>query len=163
LSQDAEIKSWLESTGRKEFFRMRSRLSKVMVMLFACAVIVVGGAMLVPQTGSAPEPKIAYAHVNGDGTLDAAHSKNVVAIAGGNGLYCFKLGFIPKNAVATIANDPTAPRQGLGFIETALPPTPLFTCEGIPAPDATVSTFEETSIGGGQSAGGWAFYVVWRE
>ncbi len=92
---------------------------------------------------------VAYAHVLGDGTLDTVNSKNVVAMAGGNGLYCFQLTFVPKNAIATIADDPTAPDQGLGFIYVALPPTPLFTCFTIPSPDAVVATFKETVVGGG--------------
>jgi hypothetical protein len=84
-------------------------------------------------------------------------------MAGGNGLYCFKLAFVPKNAVATIADDPTAPNQGLPFIEVALPPTPLFTCAGIPTPDAVVAIFNETAAGSGRSAGGHAFYVYWTK
>jgi hypothetical protein len=84
-------------------------------------------------------------------------------MGGGDGLFCFKLAFVPKNAVATIANDPTAPDQGLGFIEAAVPPTPLFTCTGIPHPDGVVAILKETTIGGGHSAGGHAFYVFWRE
>ena len=71
-------------------------------------------------------------------------------MGGGNGLYCFKLAFVPKNAVATIADDPTAPAQGLGFIEVALPPTALLTRATIPKPDAVVATFKEATIGGGQ-------------
>ena len=95
-----------------------------------------------------PPTKIAYAHVLGDGTLDTARSKNVVAMGGGNGLYCFDLTFVPKSAVATIDNDPVGPEQGLGFVKVALPPTALFTCSAIPTPDATVMTAKETMVGG---------------
>ena len=110
-----------------------------------------------------PAAKIAYAHVLGNGTLDTARSKNVVSMGGGNGLYCFKLTFVPKSAVATIDNDPTAPKQGLGFVKVALPPTSLFTCSTVPSPDATVMTATETTVGGGTSDGGWPFYVYWTE
>jgi hypothetical protein len=103
----------------------------------------------------------AYAHVLGNGTLDTANSKNVVALEGGNGLYCFKLNFQPKNVVATLADDPTAPNQGVGFIKVAVPPTPTFTCPNDPHPDAVVETGTENSVNGGISAGGYAFYVHW--
>jgi hypothetical protein len=118
---------------------------------------------MLARSAYAAGPSVAYAHVRGDGTLDTVNSKNVVAMGGGNGLYCFKLAFVPKNAVATIADDPTAPDQGLGFIEVALPPTALFTCANIPKPHAVVATFKESTIGGGQSAGGHAFYVYWTK
>ena len=114
-------------------------------------------------TSDAASPNEAYAHVLGSGTLDTANSKNVTALAGGNGLYCFQLKFKPKNAVATLADDPTAPNQGVGFIKVALPPTPTFTCAGMAKPDAVVETGSETSVNGGQSAGGYAFYVYWTE
>lgn len=110
---------------------------------------------------AAPPSTEAYAHVLGNGSLDTSNSKNVTAMAGGNGLYCFKLKFRPRNAVATLADDPTAPNQGVGFIKVALPPTPTFTCATITNPDAVVETGTETSVGGGQSAGGYAFYVYW--
>ena len=141
---------------------MQRRFSKTLVTLFICGATIVGAAMLA-QTACGPGPSLAYAHVRGDGTLDTTNSKNVVAMGGGNGLYCFKLAFVPKTAVATIADDPTAPDQGLGFIEAALPPTPLFTCATIPQPDAVVATFKETTVGGGQSAGGHAFYAIWTK
>jgi hypothetical protein len=126
----------------------------------ACAAILISGVGSSDGANGA-ELKVAYAHVFGNGTLDTANSRDVVAMAGDNGLYCFKLAFEPKNAVATIANDPTAPDQGLGFIMVALPPTPLFKCSAIPKPDAVVSTSKETTIGGGESSGGHAFYVYW--
>jgi hypothetical protein len=84
-------------------------------------------------------------------------------MAGGDGLYCFKLAFKPKNAVATLADDPTAPSQAVGFIKVALPPTPTFTCAKIDKPDAVVETGSEKSINGGESAGGYAFYVYWTK
>jgi len=124
-------------------------------VLLACGIVVLCAAMI----GCGSSTSIAFAHVRGDGTLDAANSLNVLSMAGGNGLYRFKLSFKPKAAVATIADDPTAPDQGLGFIETAVPPTPMFTCASIPTPDAVVATMKETTIGGGQSSGGHAFYV----
>ena len=130
-------------------------------ILSTCAVVMIVGGLVSADNATAGPLKVAYAHVLGDGTLDTANSKNVVAIAGGNGLYCFKLTFTPKNAVATIADDPTAPDQGLGFIMVALPPTPLFTCAAIPKPDAVVLTSKEVTVGGGASAGGHAFYVYW--
>ena len=138
-----------------------------MTLFNLLVVACIGGAIAVDTwpdgIAYAAGPSVAYAHVNGSGTLDTANSKNVVKMGGGNGLYCFKLAFVPKNAVATIADDPTAPNQGLSFIEVALPPTPLFTCSGITAPNAVVATFIETTTGGGQSAGGHAFYVYWTK
>ena len=136
-------------------------LSRWLVAVVVCAAVVVGG--ILAQTERVAEPNFAYAHVTGEGQLDLANSKNVIAIGGGDGLYCFKLAFTPKNAVATIADDPTAPNQGLSFIETAVPPTPLFTCSTIPNPDGVVETANETAIGSGESAGGHAFYVYWKK
>jgi hypothetical protein len=104
---------------------------------------------------------VAYAYIKGDGTLDTSRSKNIVAFGGGDGLYCFTLTFTPKSAVATLADDPTAPNQGIGFIKTAVPPTPLFTCNSIPNPDAVVETGSETGINSGESQGGYAFFVRW--
>jgi hypothetical protein len=78
---------------------------RAMVILSTWGIVIFVGGMLA-QNAAAESPKIAYAHVLGDGTLDIANSKNVTEIGGGNGLYCFKLTFKPKNAVATIANDP---------------------------------------------------------
>lgn len=124
-------------------------------VLLICGIVALGAGTM----GCGSNRSIAFAHVRGDGTLDAANSLNVVSMGGGNGLYCFKLSFKPKVAVATIADDPTAPDQGLGFIETAVPPTSTFTCAAMPTPDAVVATMKETTIGGGQSSGGHAFYV----
>ena len=104
---------------------------------------------------------VAYAYILGNGTLDTSRSKNVVAMGGGDGLYCFTLTFTPKNAIATLADDPTAPNQGVGFIKAAVPPTPLFTCNTIPNPDAVVETGSETGINSGESQGGYAFFVRW--
>lgn len=134
---------------------MHAMASKLLARLLVCGTVVFAAAA--PTTNaSAAGTKIAYAHVRGDGTLDTANSKNVSAMAGGNGLYCFKLLFAPKTVVATISEDPTSPSQGPGFIRAALPPTPLFTCAAIPAPSAVVATFNQT-----QSTGGYAFYVYW--
>ena len=141
---------------------MRRSSYGTFITFLTCAVVV-GGALWA-QTGREAEPSVAsvaYAHVNGDGALDAAHSKNVLAMGGGNGLYCFKLAFLPKNAMATIANDPTASNQGLGFISAAVPPTPTFTCATVPKQDAVVETSNETAVGSGESAGGYAFYAYW--
>ena len=125
-------------------------LSRGALLLCAC--------VLCSCTTTPPATTVAYAHVLGNGTLDTANSKNVLAMAGGNGLYCFTLAFSPQSAVATIAEDPTAPNQGPGFIRVGLPPTPLFTCATIPAPNAVVATFNQT-----QSIGGYAFYVYWTK
>lgn len=138
-----------------------SSFMKQWAVISTCAALIIVGGLVSACNPTAAPLNVAYAHVLGNGTLDTANSKNVVAIAGANGLYCFTLTFKPKNAVATIANDPTAPNQGLSFIMVALPPTPTFTCSAIPQPDAVVSTFNETSLGGGASAGGHAFYAYW--
>ena len=133
-------------------------------ILSACALVMIFSGLVSAENATAAPLKVAYAHVLGDGTLDTANSRNVVAFqAGGNGAYCFKLTFTPKNAVATIANDPTAPDQGLAFIWVAVPPTVMGTCSTIPKPDSIVSTFKETTIGGGAGAVGHAFYVYWTK
>jgi len=51
----------------------------------------------------------------------------------------------------------------VGFIKAELRPTPLFTCANVSSPDAVVETGTETSLNGGQSAGGYAFYVHWTK
>jgi hypothetical protein len=132
------------------------------VILSACALVIVGGALSVREAKAA-DLEVAYAHVFGNGTLDTANSKNVLKIGGGNGLYCFKLPFTPANAVATLAVDPTAPSQGVGFIKVAVPPTPTFTCATISQPSAVVETGNETAVNSGVSAGGFAFYVYWTK
>jgi hypothetical protein len=101
----------------------------ITLLLFASAIVLGCGVPLAQS--AAADPSVAYAHVRGDGTLDTVNSQKVVAIDGSNGLYCFKLAFKPKNAVATLAADPTAPNQGLGFISVAVPPTLSFTCPKI--------------------------------
>ncbi|HEY6248854.1 MAG TPA: hypothetical protein VI685_02775 [Candidatus Angelobacter sp.] len=140
---------------------MKNLFAQRIFTVCACIVAIVGSAGLAPDVNAAPPTAIAYAHVLGNGKLDAANSKNVVALGRGNGLYCFKLTFKPKSAIATLANDPTAPNQGIGFIKVALPPTPTFTCPTIPKPDAVVETGTETSVNSGKSDGGYAFYVYW--
>ena len=120
--------------------------------------IVIFCTLFFAQSAGAAGTIVAYAHVNGNGTLDTANSKNVVKMEGANGLYCFMLKSSPKNVVATIAQDASAPNQGPGFIRAALPPTPFFTCANIPKPTSVVATFNQT-----QSAGGYAFYVLWSK
>ena len=140
---------------------MKSSFARRIVTICAWTAAIAGSTILASNAISAPPPVVAYAHVLGNGKLDAANSKNVVALGGGNGLYCFKLAFKPKNAIATLADDPTAPNQGVGFIKVALPPTPTFTCATISKPDAVVETGTETSTNSGKSDGGYAFYVYW--
>jgi len=127
------------------------------------SIAIVGTTIWALTSNAAPPATLAYAHVLGNGTLDTANSKNVVALGGGNGLYCFKLAFKPRNAVAMLADDPTAPDQSVGFIKVAVPPTPTFTCSTLPQPDAVVETGKETSVNGGTSAGGFAFYAYWTQ
>jgi hypothetical protein len=140
---------------------MKMSISRPALIGSICMVLLLVPLAWVAQAAAASSE--AYAHVLGDGKLDAANSKNVIEMAGANGLYCFRLKFKPKNVVATLADDPTAPNQGVGFIKVALPPTPTFTCATMPKPDAVVETGSETSVGGGQSAGGYAFYVRWTK
>ena len=105
---------------------------------------------------------VAYAHVLGDGTLDLANSKNVIAFQGGsNGIYCFQLTFRPRNVVATLADDPTAPNQGVGYIKAENAPVLPAFCPNVPNADSDVVTGDQTSINGGMSDGGYAFYVSW--
>lgn len=127
--------------------------------LAACAAMLAYGTAFAPHANA--DPYVAYAHVLGDGKLDTANSREVLAMAGGNGLYCFKIAFIPKNAVATLADDPSAPNQGIGYIKVAVPPTQAFSCSGMAEPDAYVLTGTQTSVGGGELAGGYPFYVYW--
>lgn len=51
----------------------------------------------------APGTALAYAHVNADGTLDAANSKGVTGSLIGTdpGRYCFNLSFTPKNIITS--------------------------------------------------------------
>lgn len=132
--------------------------SNLIVRFLSLGALLLFTCMLCSCSPTPPAMDVAYAHVLGNGTLDTANSKNVSAMGGGNGLYCFTLAFSPRTAVATIAQDPTAPNQGPGFIRVGLPPTPLFTCATIPVPNAVVGTFNQT-----QSTGGYAFYVYWTK
>jgi hypothetical protein len=140
---------------------MHHTLSEPVVWLSASAAILAIGAASGRTACADPAPRVAYAHVLANGTLDAANSRGVVAIGGGTGQYCFKLAFSPRNAVATLANAPTAPSQGVGFIKAAVPPTQLLSCSNIAKPDAVVVTGSATSINGGEAAGGYAFYAYW--
>jgi hypothetical protein len=144
---------------------MNSPATRRVVMLSTAAVVI--AVAVLGWNGCAPSNtglvEVAYAHVRGDGSLDATKSKNVVTFGGANGLYCFKLTFKPTNVVTTLADDPTAPSQGVGFIKAELRPTPLFTCSNVQDADAVVETGTQTSVNGGQSAGGYAFYVHWTK
>jgi hypothetical protein len=71
------------------------------------------GAQGVQGNPGAPGSAVAYAHVNGAGTVDAANSKNVasanVTKPVGLGLYCIHdLGFTPHNPVASVGFAGTA-------------------------------------------------------
>jgi len=59
-----------------------------------------------------------------------------------------------------LANDPTAPDQGVAFIKVENAPVFAGSCS-IPNPDTEVTTGNQTSINGGQSAPEFAFYVTW--
>jgi hypothetical protein len=59
------------------------RTEFVKALLFICTVAVVADAALARPASA--QGSVAYAHVRGDGTLDTANSKNVVAMGGGNG------------------------------------------------------------------------------
>jgi hypothetical protein len=139
---------------------MKTRLTLAIFALSIFTFVILGSAT---NTNQQTPIKIAYAHVLSDGTLDAAHSRNVVAIGGANGLYCFKLGFIPNAGTATLADDPSSPSQGVGFIKVSMPPTDLYTCTNIPDPDATVETGNLEGANGGVSSGGYAFYAQWTK
>jgi hypothetical protein len=138
-------------------------MSKMLSLRFALVVLV---CMQVSAIGAhAQNPNlVAYAHVLGNGTLDVANSRNVVAFQGGsNGIYCFQLTFRPKNVVATLADDPTAPNQGVGYIKAQNAPVLPAFCPDVPNADSDVVTGDQTSINGGISAGGYAFYVTWTQ
>jgi hypothetical protein len=161
MRRDSSTTSW-RSTSLTGVTRMANASARTLPFLSTCAVVIVSTVVVSPVNAAADSLKVAYAHVRSDGTLDTANSKNVVAMVhGATGGYCFKLTFRPKNAVATIANDPTAPDQGLGAILVAVPPTLLPGCGSMAKPDSVVTTFKETTVGGGAGAGGHAFYVYW--
>jgi hypothetical protein len=141
---------------------MKNASMRTLYFLSTCAMVVVVSGVVLPVHADTGSLKVAYAHIRSDGTLDTANSKNVASMVhGATGGYCFKLTFRPKNAVATIANDPTAPDQGMGGILVAVPPTILPSCGSMSKPDSVVSTFKETTVGGGEGASGHAFYVYW--
>jgi hypothetical protein len=66
------------------------------------------GAAGTPGATGPPGTAVAFAHVNPNGTVDAAHSKNITSAnvrRAGAGQYCFHgLSFTPVNAVATIGS-----------------------------------------------------------
>ncbi len=124
-----------------------------------------------PGKDGTPGSALAFAHVNPDGTLDAAHSKNVIDVRPRCGSfaacavppppgkaidYCFKLGFTPKNAVVStqIESIESAARVGI-------PGQPYVDVNGGCAPgytDAEVFTFA-TKTGDAEYAG---FYVMFN-
>jgi hypothetical protein len=140
-------------------------MKKLASMLSICVIVLLVSALCVRISQATPTPmttplSVAYAHVLGNGTLDHTEVKNVVKFqAGGNGVYCFKLSFAPANAVATIANDPTA-SQGLAFVEVALAPTPMSSCSNIPTPNSDVTVIDSVTKSG---TSGHAFYVYWTK
>jgi hypothetical protein len=140
-------------------------MKKFVSLLSICVIVLLVSALCIRTSQATPTPMatplaVAYAHVLGNGTLDQTEVKNVVKFyAGSNGVYCFKLSFAPANAVATIANDPTA-SQGLSFVEVALAPTPMSTCPGIPTPNSDVTVFDSVTKSG---TSGHAFYVYWTK
>jgi hypothetical protein len=93
--------------------------------------------------------------------LESASDSQSKSFRALNGLYCFKRNFQPTNVVANVSRRSHCPEPSVGFIKAELRPTPLFTCANVSSPDAVVETGTETSLNGGQSAGGYAFYVHW--
>src|ERR1019366_6097862 len=104
---------------------MKNPFAKKVVVLFVFAVLAVGIAAANHSGDGTPPLEVAYAHVFGDGTLDRANSRGVIRMAGGSGLYCFKLAFQPREVAVTLADDPTAANQGVGFIKAAPTPNPI--------------------------------------
>lgn len=75
------------------------------------------GAPGLPGEPGPPGTALAFAHVNADGTLETANTKNVAAsnISHTTGIYCFSgLSFTPRNVVASLD-----PGSGLGAGEIA--------------------------------------------
>jgi hypothetical protein len=110
-------------------------------------------AGVIPSSGA-----LAFAHVNEDGTLDAANSKNVAVVPGkdekGAFNYCLDVTAkqAPKNVVATLDNFAAADRQIVAVLK---PDTVASRCQG--KADALV----ETTIGGNFEPR-HGFYVVFN-
>jgi len=116
------------------------------------AVPFVGALIVMTLVAHAQETKIAYAHVLGE------IEKRDRDRSGGQWFFCFKLTFKPRNVIATIANDPTAPDQGSAIIEVSLPPLLSASCAKIKDPDSIISTFDLST---NTSHSGHSFYVRW--
>jgi hypothetical protein len=99
----------------------------------------------------------AYAHVNADGTVDPARSKNVKTanVASFGGAYCFHdLPFVPKSVIASLTN------FTVGFITTGVPPDIGTVCESganVEEPEARVETYN-----GSQAPTKEAFDVIFN-
>ena len=93
---------------------------------------------------------LAYAHVNADGTLDAANSKNIAAtkLTAGTGYYCVSASVPVKNVIATPADTIVGRQIVAGFKD------PFTSC---PDDAAVIQTFDKA---GTASAG--AFYLAFN-
>jgi len=94
-----------------------------------------------PGQAGAPGTALYYAHINSDGTVDAANSKGIAAGSVTNpstGLYCISgLSPAPKNAVASVGFSGTAydalPQLGTAFGCAAGTQISLITVDNTPA------------------------------
>jgi adenosylcobinamide amidohydrolase len=98
-----------------------------------------------PGAPGAPGTALAYAHVNADGTLDAANSKNVDRTSGiaTAGYYCIQTS-VPVHNVVVTPDSPTVARTA-----TAGKSDPFTSCGAFdptkPRGDVVVTTFSGTT------------------
>jgi len=99
----------------------------------------------------APGSALAFAHVNADGTLDGANSKNVtLSPSGATGVHCLNVttAQAPQNVVATLDVSGAAGGSPTDQIRASLvPATVSFNCSSAPGSDTLVET--TTSDAGG--------------
>ena len=112
------------------------------------------GAQGPPGPAGPPGAAVAFARINGDGTVVAAHSKaissaNVTRIGAGG--YCIGgLSFTPKHVVGSLANFAT------GFLTAGVAPDSIGACPA-GATQARVQTYDSGSLSADRP-----FYVVFE-
>jgi hypothetical protein len=109
----------------------------------------------------APGTAVAYAHVNVDGSVDAANSKNItsanVTKAASNSIYCFSnLVFVPHGLVASL-DITSGSSAGVTAVQTFVNAGDL-TGIGCPA-GAHTAVFETDNTGVGSSTGKALFVI----
>ena len=124
----------------------------------------------------APGTALAYAHVNADGTLDQARTKNVIDVRPMCGetptpcsgpppadeapIQCFRLGFTPNNAVATHeATTGSSPSQKVVSVQIPGPEVGFLSAGCAPGYTAARSVLVSASDGTLQTGG---FFIVFN-